>query len=424
MTLASSPATGTAARAAYETYQARQLNLSMERGQPSTADFDLSSGLLSAVGPQDVVTDAGIDIRNYPGGTAGLAEVRALFGEYLDVPAEQVLVWNNASLEVQAHVFTQMLLEGPPSTGPWMGTAPTIIVTVPGYDRHFSLLQTLGYDLATVPMQADGPDVDAIESLVARNPRIRGLLFVPTYSNPGGETISAAKAQRLSALTAGRNFTIFADDAYRVHHLSDADHDEPINFVELVAATGNPDGAFVFASTSKITFAGGGLGFVASSTANISRLGSWLGNLSIGPNKVEQLRHVKFLTSYPGGLSGLMTDHAALIAPKFAAVQDVLTEQLGGTGLASWTRPKGGYFVSVDTALPVADRVVELAAGVGVGLTPAGAAFPNGVDPHNRNIRLAPTRPTLDEVRLAMEVFAACVKLASEEYQDTDPSTA
>lgn len=421
LTASPSPATTPApspTRATYDAYLARSLQLDMQRGQPSSADFDLSSGLLDAVGPADVVTASGIDIRNYPGGTAGLPEARSLFGKYLDVPAEQVLVWNNASLEVQGHVLTSMLLRGPRGKRRWSGTAPKMIVSVPGYDRHFTLLQALGFELVTVAMQADGPDIDAIEALVASDDSVRGILFVPTYSNPGGESISPTKARQLSALAASaRDFTIFADDAYRVHHLSPTGRDEAVNFVELVAAAGNPDGAFVFASTSKITFASGGLGFVASSQANIASLGSWLGALSIGPNKVEQLRHVRFLESYPGGLAGLMSEHAALLAPKFAAVEEVLSQQLGGTGRATWTRPRGGYFVSVDTTLPVADRVVTLADHAGVSLTPAGAAFPNGDDPHNSNIRLAPTRPDVDDVRLAMEVFATCVKLASEEYE-------
>ncbi|MCW2522272.1 MAG: transcriptional regulator with domain and aminotransferase domain protein, partial [Frankiales bacterium] len=209
---------------------------------------------------------------------------------------------------------------------------------------------------------------------------------------------------------------VFADDAYRVHHLSATDRDTAVNFVDLAQAAGNPDRAFVFASTSKVTFAGAGLGFVASSVANIAALSAYLGALSIGPNKIEQLRHVRFLSSYPGGVAGLMAEHAALIAPKFAAVEEILSERLGGSGLATWSTPKGGYFISLDTALPIADRVVELADQAGVSLTPAGATYPEGKDPSNSNIRLAPTRPELAEVRLAMEVVATCVQLASAEY--------
>jgi DNA-binding transcriptional MocR family regulator len=402
---------------AYKAYKARGLKLNMQRGQPSDADFDLAAELLLSVGPEDVRTPSGVDVRNYPGGIAGLAEARALFADYLDVTPAQVLVWNNASLEVQAHVLTMMLLRGPRGGQPWVGGQPTIIVATPGYDRHFTLLEGLGFALATVDMQADGPDVDAIEALAANDPKIRGLLFVPTYSNPGGETISAAKARRLVAMkTANPDFTIFADDAYRAHHLSTDQRDEPVNFVRLAEQAGNPDRPFVFASTSKITFAGGGLGFVASSQDNITAFGSYLSNLSIGPNKVEQLRHVRFLESYPGGIQGLMAAHARLIAPKFAAVRDVLHQELGDSGLATWTEPRGGYFISLDTALPIADRVIELAGQAGVSLTPAGATYPGGKDPHNTNIRLAPTRPELAEVTLAMQVVATCIRLASEEH--------
>jgi DNA-binding transcriptional MocR family regulator len=407
----------TVTQAAYDAFQARSLKLNMQRGQPSTADFDLSNDLLLAVGPGDVVTPGGVDIRNYPGGLAGLAEARAMFGRYLNVDPGQVIVWNNASLELQAHVLTEMLLKGPLGKSPWVGNNPKMIVTVAGYDRHFTLLTGLGFELVTVPMCADGPDVDAVAALIAGDPNIRGILFVPTYSNPGGETISAAKAARLAALTASApDFTIFADDAYLAHHLYLDDRDQPVNFVELVAAAGNPEGAFIFASTSKITFSGAGLGFVGSSQANIGHLSSYLGNLSIGPNKVEQLRHVRFLNAYPGGIEGLMNDHATLIAPKFAAVQEILTAELGDDGLATWTNPKGGYFVSLDTALPIADRVVALADAAGVSLTPAGAAFPGGNDPGNTNIRLAPTRPELSDVELAMRVVATCIRLASEQY--------
>jgi DNA-binding transcriptional MocR family regulator len=409
---------GSPAQDAYDAYLDRRLALNMQRGQPSTADFDLSNAMLQIVGPEDVMTKDGLDARNYSVGAEGLTEARELFADYLGVTAPQVLVWNNASLELQAHVLTRMLLKGPRGGNPWVGGRPTMIVATPGYDRHFTLLAELGFRLATVDMQPDGPDLDAVEALVADDPTVRGILFVPTYSNPGGETISPAKATRLASIAAGAaDFTIFADDAYRAHHLSATERDRPVDFLELVSAAGNPDRAFAFASTSKITFAGAGLGFVASSAANIKDLAGYIGKFSIGPNKIEQLRHVKFLTGYPGGIEGLMSAHAALIAPKFAAVDEVLTAELGSSGLATWTTPKGGYFISLDTTLPIADRVVALAKAAGVSLTPAGAAFPEGNDPGNTNIRLAPTRPELDDVVLAMRVVATCIRLASEQYQ-------
>lgn len=405
-----------AAQATYDELAALGLKLNLQRGQPSDADFDLSDGLLTAITPGDTTMD-GIDLRNYPGGVAGLPSARAMFGRYLGLDAANIVVWNNSSLELQALVLSFALLHGVRSSrGGWVHERPKIVVTVPGYDRHFLLLTTLGFELISVGMEADGPDVAAIEAAAA-DPSVRGVLFVPTYSNPGGETISAEKALRLAGLdAAAADFTIFADDAYRAHHLGTPD--ATVNLVELCAQAGHPDRAFVFGSTSKITYASGGLGFVGSSVANIAWLSRLLSAQSIGPNKVEQARHVRFIESYPGGMDGLMRAHAALIAPKFAAVDEVLSAELGRDGtFATWTTPRGGYFSSLFTTEPVAARVVELATAAGVSLTPAGATYPGGVDPYNRNIRLAPTRPPVEEVRTAMRVAAACVRLATEEYR-------
>lgn len=404
----------------YDALKARHLKLNMQRGQPSDADFDLSNGLLDVLRRGDYMA-GNLDTRNYPGGVHGLPEARELFGQYLDVPAAQVIVWNNASLELQGFVLTAALLHGlKASPQPWvrLGHKPKMIVTVPGYDRHFLLLETLGYDVVTVEMQDDGPDLDAVERL-AQDELVKGILFVPTYSNPSGETISEDKARRLSQLKAAApDFTIFADDAYRVHHLFEQNRDVPVNLIKLCAEAGHPDRAIVFASTSKITFGGAGLGFFASSEANVAYLAKLLGVQSIGPNKIEQLRHVRFLSQYPGGLGGLMKDHAKLLAPKFQAVYDALAAGLGAAGeYATWKTPKGGYFVSLDTVLPVADRVIALAEAAGVSLTPAGATYPGGVDPHNTNIRLSPSRPPVEEVREAMQAVAVCIKLASEEYR-------
>lgn len=405
----------------YEALKAKGLKLNMQRGQPSDADFDLSNGLLGILGPQDYKA-GNLDLRNYPGGVQGIPEARALFGTYLDVAPAQVIVWNNASLELQAFVLTTALLHGlKGSPAPWVRLEgkPKMIVTTPGYDRHFLLLETLGFELVTVEMQDDGPDMDTVERLAQSDELVKGILFVPTYSNPGGETISAEKARRLAALkAAASDFTIFADDAYRVHHLYKEGRHQPANLVALCAEAGHPDRAFVFASTSKITFAGAGLGFVATSQGNVAYLSKYLNAQSIGPNKVEQYRHVKFLEGYPGGLDGLMEAHAALLAPKFEAVMDTLKAELGEDGqYATWKTPRGGYFISLDTAEPVAGRVVELAEAAGVSLTPAGATYPGGKDPHNRNIRLSPSRPPVNEVREAMQVLAACIRLATEEYR-------
>ncbi|MBB5233343.1 aminopeptidase [Deinococcus budaensis] len=410
------------ARAAYDAFRARGLKLNMQRGQPSDADFDLSNGLLTALGEDDVKMD-GLDLRNYPGGVTGLPSARALFAGYLDLKAENLIVWNNSSLELQGLVLTFALLHGlRGSEGGWIHERPKMIVTVPGYDRHFQLLETLGFEMLAVNMQPDGPDVDAIERLAAGDPSVKGVLFVPTYSNPGGESISPEKARRLMGVRAAApDFTVFADDAYRAHHLSDTERDEPVNLVTLARDAGHPDRAFVFASTSKITFASAGLGFVGTSEDNVKWLSKYLNAQSIGPNKVEQARHVRFLEGYPGGLEGLMQAHARLIAPRFRAVDEVLRAELGTEGeYATWRVPRGGYFISLDTAEPVAARVVELADAAGVSLTPAGATYPGGKDPTGRNLRLAPTRPPLEEVRVAMQGLAACIRLATEERRAAD----
>ena len=401
----------------YEQTKALGLNLNMQRGQPSDADFDLSNNMLNIVTTDDLVTSSGIAIRNYPGGVAGLPEARELFGSLIGVKPSETIVANNSSLELMSLVLMWALLRGlKDSDAPWATQSPKLIVTIPGYDRHFKLALGLGFELVTVEMTGDGPDIDAVEKLAAADPAIKGIYFVPTYSNPTGESISDEKVCRLAAMqTAAPDFTIFADDAYRVHHLTD-NPDNPLNLLQACQEAGNPDRAYLFGSTSKITFAGAGVGYLGTSEANVAYLSSLMGLQTIGPNKIEQYRHVKFLTEYPDGVAGLMAEHAKIIAPKFSAVQEVLDNELGGSGLATWTNPKGGYFISLDTTKPVADRVVALAKEAGVALTPAGATYPGGNDPHNANIRLAPTRPPVDEVLKAMEVVALCIKLASAEY--------
>lgn len=401
----------------YEAYKQMKLALNMQRGQPSDADFDLSNAMLTIVDETTLVTPSGVAIRNYPGGTAGLKEARQLFGGMLGVAPEETIVGNNASLELMANTLMWALLRGVlGSPAPWVSGPRKAIVTVPGYDRHFRILEELGFEMLAVPMQGDGPDLDAIEALVAGDPAIKVMMFVPTYSNPTGETISDEKVRRLAAMpTAAPDFTILADEAYIVHHLND-NHERALNLLTACKEAGNPNRVYLFGSTSKITFAGGGIGFIGTSVANVKYITNLMGAQSIGPNKVEQYRHVRFLGSYPGGIPGLMAEHAKILAPKFAAVQEALEQELGGTGLASWTNPNGGYFVSLDTTLPVASRVVELAQEVGVSLTPAGATYPYEKDPNDRNIRLSPSRPPVEEVRQAMEVVGLCVKIASAEY--------
>jgi len=402
----------------YEQYKSMGLALNMQRGQPSDADYDLSNEMLTIVDETDVVTPSGIAIRNYPGGVAGLKEARELFGAMLGVKPEEMLVGNNASLKLMSTTLMWAMIRGlKDSPKPW-SQEETIkfIVTVPGYDRHFTFLDAIGIEMVSVQMTSDGPDMDAVEALVANDASIKGIAFVPTYSNPTGDTVSHETVKRLASMkTAAPDFTIFADDAYIVHHLTD-DPAKPLNLLRACEAAGNPDRVYLFGSTSKITFASAGIGFMATSVTNLAYIGKLMGTQFIGPNKIEQYRHVKFLNNYPGGIDGIMREHANYLKPKFDVVVDVLTEQLGGTGLATWTNPKGGYFISLDTAKPVADRVVELAKGAGVALTPAGATYPHKKDPNNANIRLSPSRPPVEEVAQAMQVVAVCVKLASAEY--------
>ncbi len=398
----------------YDAYKAMSLQLNMQRGQPADANFDLANPMLTIVDEDDLVTPSGLAIRNYPGGIAGLPEARALFAEVLGVRPSEMIVGNNASMTLMSQTLIWAMLHGlNDSPAPWKNGPVKMLVTVPGYDRHFTLLEQLGIEMVSVPMTPDGPDVTAVAQLAASDPAIKGLFFVPVYSNPTGDTISDEVVEALAAMsTAAPDFKILADNAYAVHHLTD-EAIRPLNLLRACEAAGNPDRVFLYGSTSKITFASGGIGFMASSEANVAYMTKMMGATYIGPNKVEQYRHVKFMQQYPGGLPGLMRAHAAILRPKFEAVQEVLEAELGGTGLATWSNPKGGYFVSLDTAQPVADKVVALAKEAGVSLTPAGATYPYGRDPHNSNIRLSPSRPPVAEVRQAMEVVALCVKLAS-----------
>lgn len=403
-----------ALRAKLDEMKGLGLSLNIQRGQPSDEDFDLASGLLTSVGPADVTSPSGVALRNYPGGVAGIKEAREMFGALLDAEGDETIVGNNSSLAMMANTLKWALIRGlSGSPEPWAAGPRKMIVTVPGYDRHFTLLGALGFEMVQVRMTADGPDLDEVEKLAASDAAIKGIVFVPTYSNPTGDTISDENVDRLASMkTAAPDFTVFADDAYVVHHLTD----EPDRHKSLLAAcrdAGNPNRAIVYGSTSKITFSGGGVGFLSTSKDNVGLLTGYLSKEFIGPNKIEQYRHVKFLGEYPGGIEGIMRDHAKILRPKFEIVNTVLERELGGSGLATWTRPKGGYFVSLDTAKPVVSRVVELANEAGVSLTPAGASYPFGKDPSDSNLRIAPSRPPLAEVEKAMEIVALCIKLAS-----------
>jgi DNA-binding transcriptional MocR family regulator len=376
-------------RERYDALRALGLKLDLTRGQPGDDNFDVSNAMLTIVDDTSLVTPSGVALRNYPGGIAGIKEARELFAPMLGVQPDEIVVGNNASLALEGNVLMWAMLKGVPnSPAPWCKGDVKFIVTVPGYDRHFLMLERLGISMVTVGMNADGPDIAAIEKLVASDPSIKGLLYVPTYSNPTGDTTSQAVADRLGAMrTAAPDFTIFADDAYAVHHLDDSPPAHP-DLLGAAKKAGNPTRVILFGSTSKITFAGAGVSFLAGSKQTIAWIGELMGTQMITPNKVEQYRHVLFLSQFPGGIAGVMKAHAKLLAPKFAAVEEVLSKELGGKGLARWTKPKGGYFVSLDTEKAAASKVVQLAKDAGVALTPAGATYPFGKDPNDRNIRI------------------------------------
>jgi DNA-binding transcriptional MocR family regulator len=398
---------------AYQALLEEKLALDLTRGKPSSAQLGLSDGLLRLpTGPTD---RSGADVRNY-GGLAGLPELREIFAELLHVDADQVVAGGNSSLTMMYTTIVDFLLfGGVDSPRPWgQEEKVRFVCPVPGYDRHFSMLAEFGIEMVTVEMHHDGPDLPAVEALVRDDPTVKGIWIVPTYANPTGAVVSQEVAARLAAMpTAAPDFTIFWDNAYAFHHLTEHEA-KSAEILGLCAASGHPNRPIMFASTSKITFAGAGVAVLAASTANIAWYLKHLSMGSIGPDKVNQLRHVQFFGS-ADGLREHMHRHCHLIAPKFAAVDEALTAGLDGLEIADWTRPTGGYFVNLDVLDGTASRVVELAKEAGIALTPAGASFPHGHDPRNRNIRLAPTMPVLDEVRTAMAGVATCVALAAAE---------
>ncbi|TWP37361.1 aminotransferase class I/II-fold pyridoxal phosphate-dependent enzyme [Leekyejoonella antrihumi] len=400
-------------RTAYDALKAKELKLDLTRGKPSAAQLDLSEELLSL--PNGHTSAAGTDVRNY-GGLEGLPELREIFAELLGVEPSQIIAGGNASLTLMSNTLINALLHGAvDSERPW-SQEETIkfVCPVPGYDRHFALLESLGIEMVTVPMTDDGPDPVATAALVKDDPSIKGMWIVPTYANPAGSVCTQEVAAALTSMpTAAPDFKIFWDNAYALHHLTAAET-KSADVLSLATAAGNPHRPVIFASTSKITFAGSGVAFLAGSVDTIAWYLKHLSKSSIGPDKVNHLRHVQFFKD-AAGVRAHMDKHRAIIAPKFAEVQRALTDGLEGRGIAEWTKPAGGYFVSLDVLDGTASRVVELAKGVGVALTPAGASFPHGDDPRDRNIRLAPTMPPLSEVAAAMEVVVTCVLLAAGE---------
>ncbi len=404
-----------ALQAAHEQFKAAGLALDMTRGKPCKQQLDLSVAMLNNLSPDEHRAADGTDARNY-GGIDGVPEAKALLAELLEVPAQSVLVGDNSSLSLMAFTVAQAMSHGVVgSSAPWREQRPKFLCPVPGYDRHFSICEHWGIEMQLVEMREDGPDMDAVEALVAQDASIKGMWLVPKYSNPTGVTCSDGVVRRLAKMkTAAPDFRLFWDNAYAVHHLTSSPP-RLANILQWCAEAGNPDRVFIYGSTSKITFAGAGLAAMAASAANLDWMRKHRSMVTIGPDKINQLRHVKFLEN-GAGIAAHMRRHAEIISPKFAVVQRVLKSELGDndadTGLASWTQPVGGYFISLDTPDGCAKRVVQLAAEAGVKLTSAGATFPYRRDPRDRNIRIAPTLPSSDEIEQATRVLANCIKLA------------
>jgi DNA-binding transcriptional MocR family regulator len=398
----------------YAELQAKGLNLDLTRGKPSPAQLDLSNALLSLPG-DDYRDGDGTDTRNY-GGLHGLPELRAIFGELLGIPVPNLIAGNNASLELMHDVVVfSMLYGGVDSPRPWIAEpAVKFLCPAPGYDRHFAITETLGIEMITVPLREDGPDVDLIEELVAADPAIKGMWCVPVYSNPTGTTYSWENVRRLVQMqTAAADFRLFWDNAYAVHTLT-PDFLRQVDVLGLAAAAGHPNRPLVFASTSKITFAGAGVSFFGGSLGNIAWYLQYAGKKSIGPDKVNQLRHLR-LFGDADGVRMQMQKHRDLLAPKFAAVQEILSDRFGDSKIASWTEPKGGYFVSLDVWPGTAKRTVALAKDAGIAVTEAGASFPYRKDPEDKNIRIAPTFPSMPDLRNAIDGLATCALLSATE---------
>ncbi|MEM9404956.1 MAG: aminotransferase class I/II-fold pyridoxal phosphate-dependent enzyme [Acidobacteriota bacterium] len=401
-----------AARQRLSAARERSLDLDMTRGKPSAHQLDLALPMLDLVTASDFTSASGVDCRNYGGGS-GLDEARTLFAPYFDVAAEEIFVLGNSSLQLMYDVLLQAVLRGVPGgSGPWSGGK--ILAPSPGYDRHFHLADFLGFEVVPVPMTDHGPDMEAVARLTADDESVRAIFCVPRYSNPTGCVYSEETVRALAAMkTAAPDFRIVWDNAYSVHHLVD----EPVPLANLLReceSAGHADRALMFGSTSKISFAGAGVSLFSASEANRGWFAAHLTSQTIGPDKLNQLRHVRFFGDWEG-VESHMRKHADLLRPKFAAVGEVLDERLRDTGVAEWTKPEGGYFISVDGAPGTASKVAAMAREIGVKLTPAGATFPYGEDPEDRNLRVAPSFPSVDSLVQATEVLSDCLLVAAAE---------
>ena len=397
----------------YAEFQSRQITLDMTRGKPCAEQLDLALGMIAGDIGNAYSSPNGLDCRNY-GGLDGIPEAKILFADYMGVEPDELILGGNSSLNMMHDTILRAMVKGVAAGTPPWGQLPKVkfLCPSPGYDRHFFICEYLGIEMIPIDMSESGPDMDSVEDLVAADADIKGIWCVPKYSNPTGAVYSDEVVERLANMkTRAADFRIFWDNAYAVHHLTDS----PPALKNMLAAckqAGNPDRVFMFGSTSKISFAGAGLAIMAGSQKNMQWVTNQMAFQTIGPDKLNQLRHTLFFKDM-GGIESHMKKHAAIIKPKFDAVQSILENELNGKNIAGWSKPQGGYFVSIDTLEGCAAAVIEKAAEAGVKLTPAGSAYPYKKDPLDRNIRIAPTFPPLDDVRVAMELVAVCIQLVS-----------
>ena len=400
----------------YKEFQAKNLKLDMSRGKPESRQLDISMGMMDVLSSETPLkSENGTDCRNY-GILDGIDEAKELFRQMIGVEKDEIIIGGNASLNLMYDTIAKALIFGVANgEKPW-GKYDEIkfLCPVPGYDRHFAICESFGIKMINVPLLSDGPDMDIVEKLVAEDDTIKGIWCVPMYSNPDGVTYSDETVKRFANLKPkASDFRIFWDNAYCIHHLTDTP-DTLLNILDECKKAGNDDMVYIFGSTAKVTFAGAGVAMMGSSKANISFINKLMTIQTIGSDKINQLRHVKFFKDFDG-IKAHMIKHKDIIAPKFEAVLKKLEDDIAPLGIATWHKPNGGYFVSFNAMNGCAKRVVALCKEAGVVLTPAGATFPYGNDPDDKNIRIAPTFPPVSELETAMELFCLCVKIASIE---------
>lgn len=400
----------------FEGYKAQHLKLDMSRGKPSEEQLDLSMGMMDVLhSGSDLWCEQGVDCRNY-GVLDGIQEAKELLGAMSEVSPDEIIIYGNSSLNVMYDTVARSMTHGVMGSTPWCKLDKVkFLCPVPGYDRHFAITEYFGIEMINIPMTPTGPDMDLVEEYVSEDPAVKGIWCVPKYSNPQGISYSDETVRRFAHLKpAAKDFRIYWDNAYSVHHLYDDDQDVVLEIMDECAKAGNPDIVYKFTSTSKISFPGSGIAAIASSPANLADIKKQLVVQTIGHDKLNQLRHVRYFKDIDG-IHAHMRKHAAILRPKFEAVLNTLDEELGGLEIGSWTRPKGGYFISFDSLDGCAKAIVAKAKEAGMIMTKAGATYPYGKDPHDSNIRIAPSFPTLDEIKVAAKLFTVCVKLVSVE---------